>query len=261
MSPLARLTAVLEDIGEAAIAVSGGVDSMTLAYAAHAESRGRATMFHAVSPAVPAHATDRVRAHAARHGWDLHIVGANEFADPDYLANPINRCFFCKSNLYDRLRAATEATICSGTNTDDLGDFRPGLQAAAERQVRHPFVEAGIDKPAIRALAGRFGLDDIAELPAQPCLASRVETGLRIVPEQLALIDEIERMIAAAIGPGDIRCRMTRAGVRIEVPEPALSAVDAGLRADVEARVGAAGSRLVAIAPYRRGSAFVHPPA
>ena len=112
-----------------------------------------------------------MKAHAETAGWRLRIIGAGEFDDPDYLKNPVNRCYFCKSNLYARIVTATDAVICSGANTGDLGDYRPGLGAAAEKQVRHPFIEAGIDKPVIRALAAKRGLDDLAVLPAQPCLA------------------------------------------------------------------------------------------
>ena len=245
---------VLEGIGEVAIALSGGVDSMTLAHLARA-SGARAAMFHAVSPAVPPHATARVREHALAHGWDLHVVGAGEFDDPDYMANPVNRCYFCKSNLYARLRAATGAVICSGTNTDDLGDFRPGLAAASEQGVRHPFVEAGIDKAAIRALARDLGLPDLAELPAQPCLSSRVETGLAIDPADLAMIDRVEQWLTARLGPGDIRCRVTRDGLRIEVPPAQIAEVQGRLRKPLESEI--AGYRLAAIAPYRMGSAFL----
>lgn len=254
--PLARLIGVLDEIGDVAVALSGGVDSMTLAHVAHARSTANAEMFHAVSPAVPEHATARVREHAASHGWTLHVVGAGEFDDPDYLKNPVNRCYFCKSNLYARLRAASNATLCSGTNTDDLGDFRPGLRAADEKSVRHPFVEAGIDKAGIRAIAAGFGLADIADLPAQPCLASRVETGLPILADQLALIDRIEREVADRIGPGDIRARMTHEGVRLEVPEADLNSANA-LVDSIAAQVAAAGHRFAGIAPYRRGSAFL----
>ena len=251
------LTRVLNDIGEVAIAVSGGVDSMTLAEFAH-RTAVPATMFHAVSPAVPGHATDRVRRHAAARGWDLQVVGAGEFDDPDYVANPVNRCYFCKSNLYSRLRAATDAVICSGTNLDDLGDFRPGLTAAAERDVRHPFVEASIDKNGVRALARSLGLDDVADLPAQPCLSSRVETGIAIDAEALALVDRIERRLTGLLGPGDIRCRVTRQGLRIELPSERIDAFRPLDRRMIEAEIVASGHRLAGIAPYRRGSAFVH---
>lgn len=256
---LDRLIGVLDEIGDVAVALSGGVDSMTLAHVAHARSTANAEMFHAVSPAVPEHATARVREHAAGHGWTLHVVGAGEFDDPDYLKNPVNRCYFCKSNLYARLRAASNATLCSGTNTDDLGDFRPGLRAADEKSVRHPFVEARIDKSGIRAIAAGFGLADIADLPAQPCLASRVETGLPILADQLALIDRIEREVADRIGPGDIRARMTHEGVRLEVPEADLNSANA-LVDSIAAQVAAAGHRFAGIAPYRRGSAFLREP-
>ena len=247
----------LSDMSDIAIACSGGVDSMTLAHIAHAT--GRAQIFHAVSPAVPQHATDRVRAHATRHDWALAVVGAGEFEDPDYLKNPLNRCYFCKTNLYARLRAATDATICSGTNTDDLGDFRPGLGAAAEQGVRHPFVEAGIDKSGIRRLAAHLGLGGVADLPAQPCLASRVETGLPILAPQLDLIDRVERQAASALGPGDIRCRITRAGVWLELPDP--QRADQALRQRVADEASAAGLAFAGIRAYARGSAFLKDPA
>ena len=246
------LKAILQDINDVAIAVSGGVDSMTLAYLA-AESGVRAEMFHAVSPAVPKSATARVKEHAEAAGWTLHIVGAGEFDDPDYLKNPVNRCYFCKSNLYTRIRTATDAIICSGANTGDLGDYRPGLGAAAEKNVRHPFIEAGIDKPAIRALAAERGLTDLADLPAQPCLASRVETGIAINADDLALVDAVETRLAARLGAGDIRCRVTHSGVRVELPKGALGAD----LTDIAEMVNATGRIFVGAAPYQRGSAFL----
>jgi uncharacterized protein len=252
---LKRLTAWFDALGEAAIAVSGGVDSMTLAHIA-AGSSARVQMFHAVSPAVPTHATDRVKAHAAQAGWDLAIVGAGEFNDPDYLRNPVNRCYFCKTNLYGRLAAETDAVISAGTNTDDLGEYRPGLTAASEHRVRHPYVETDVDKAMVRKLAAHLGLDDLAELPAQPCLASRVETGLPILANELTLIDRIERHVAEAIGPGDIRARMTHDGVVLELPPERLDRATE-LSARVAADVTAAGHRWAGMRPYRRGSAFL----
>lgn len=256
---LAAVETALEGAAPAAIAVSGGVDSMTLATIAQRRLGPRAAMFHAVSPAVPPHATARVEDHARRQGWALTVLGAGEFDDPDYLKNPVNRCYFCKSNLYARLRdgAGAGAVLCSGANLDDLGDFRPGLAAAAERGVRHPLVEAGVDKAMVRALAARLGLDDLAELPAQPCLSSRVETGLAIEAADLALIDRVEQGLradlAAAGITGDIRCRLTRAGLRLELPEAAPQAAIAAARAVIEA----AGRPFAGAGPYRRGSAFL----
>ena len=150
---VSALNTVLDDIGRAAVAVSGGVDSMTLALLAGRRSGADCAMFHAVSPAVPAEATARVQEYAVREGWRLTVLDAGEFDDPAYRANPANRCFYCKTNLYGALAARTDATLLSGTNVDDLGDWRPGLKAAQAHGVRHPFVEAGIDKAQVRSIA------------------------------------------------------------------------------------------------------------
>ncbi|ANK79835.1 MAG: adenine nucleotide alpha hydrolase [Rhizobiales bacterium NRL2] len=253
-----RLLAVLRAHEGLTVAVSGGIDSMTLAHVAHRLGERPVRMAHAVSPAVPPAATARVRAYAAREGWDLHVVEAGEFADPDYLKNPVNRCYFCKTNLYDRLAGLAAGAIASGANVDDLGDYRPGLTAAAERDVVHPYVEAGIGKADIRALARRYGLDDIAELPAQPCLASRVETGIAIESADLAFIDRVETLLRRRFGENrTIRCRITAAGVAVEADE-ALAGRFAEMRAMAAADCAAEARRFLGVRPYRRGSAFLH---
>ena len=266
-TPVARLEAVLAALGPMACAVSGGVDSLTLATFAHRHARGAAVrMFHATSPAVPAEATDRTRALAAAEGWDLTIIDAGEFAVAQYRANPANRCYFCKTSLYGAIRPATGAQIVSGTNTDDLGEYRPGLEAAREHGVRHPFVEAGIDKAGVRALARELGLGEVAELPSAPCLSSRVETGIAIDPAVLACIHATETLVRAELAPATVRCRVRAAGVVVELDEAALEA----LAADPVRRgaVGAAVARVfceagfehpVNFARYRTGSAFLHP--
>jgi uncharacterized protein len=255
------LQRVFESCSRVAVAVSGGVDSMTLAHFAQAYFGASATFFHAVSPAVPRAATDRVKAHAAQGGWHLTCLDAGEFADPRYRSNPLNRCYYCKSNLYDRIAAHTDALVFSGANLDDLADFRPGLDAAREHGVRHPFIEAGLGKAAIRALAKRAGLDDLCELPGAPCLSSRVETRLAIDAGELALIDAVEEAIRAALGPVDVRCRLTAAGVRLELVGAALerflSAEFAELRGRAEAMILGAGKLYLGVVPYRRGSAFL----
>lgn len=234
------------------IAVSGGVDSMTLAHVAHAVLEDRARMVHAISPAVPELATRRVREHAMRAGWRLDIVDAGEFEDPRYRANPVNRCFFCKSNLYSTIAGLTEGRIASGTNTDDLGDFRPGLEAAQHWRVVHPYVEAGLDKSAVYALARELRFGDLAALPAQPCLASRIETGIAVTSDDLAFVDLVETLVRAELGPSaTVRCRITHAGVIVETEAGVLPAVDLARVCHESGRV------YLGHRPYRRGAAFL----
>jgi uncharacterized protein len=258
----ARLVEQLDRHERLAIAVSGGVDSMVLAYVAHRFSRAEVTAVHAVSPAVPAASTERVKAHAARHGWRLVLIDAGELQDGDYLANPVDRCFFCKNDLYGTIAATLAGngggTIASGTNTDDLGDYRPGLDAARRHDVVHPFVEAGLDKAAIYALARRFDLDDLAALPAQPCLASRIETGIRVDPVALRFIETVEAAVAGLMPAAEaIRCRVTQQGVFVECSPPPAAALLVPITARVGDLAEAAGFRFRGLRPYARGSAFL----
>lgn len=277
-SPGQALRVVLEEMAATrplAVAVSGGVDSLTLMAFAHdvlSTTPGRVRAFHAVSAAVPPAATGRVRDLAAARGWELALLDAGETADPEYLKNPVDRCRVCKSHLYDALAAATSAgmdrraQILSGTNADDLGDYRPGLEAAAVRGVRHPFVEAAMDKEAVRGLARALGLDHVAALPAQPCLSSRIETGIAIAPELLGLVHDVEEAVRARVTPGaTVRCRVRKAGVVIELDERVLATLDPPTRAALVAHArGLVVDRdlaslppAVELAPYRMGSAFL----
>jgi uncharacterized protein len=258
---VAAVGAVLAEIGDLAVAVSGGVDSMTLAYLAHRALSGRVTMFHAASPAVPPEAGARVRDHAERHGWSLEVISAGEFADPDYRRNPVNRCFFCKTNLYGAIARHCATTIASGTNLDDLGDYRPGLSAAKQYNVRHPWVEAGVDKRAIREIARSFGLDDLAVLPAAPCLSSRLETGVAVSVPALEFVHRVERLVAERIEPQTVRCRVRHAGTAVELDSVGLARLQSesgiGLRAEIAQLSADYGyGAAVRFEPYRMGSAF-----
>lgn len=255
---LARLLALLETLPPLAIAVSGGVDSMTLATIAHRHGATRPLMIHAVSPAVPGPARGLIEDHGAAEGWNLHLLNAGEQDDPRYRANPFDRCYFCKANLYGAIAAVTARTIASGTNLDDLGEHRPGLNAAREHGVVHPFVTTRIGKDGIRALARHLGLTAFAELPAQPCLASRVETGIAINPRDLAFIDRTEGEVRALLGARQtVRVRLRRDGVHLELrPAPAL-AQTADLARLMEAACQAEGRIFAGLDAYRVGSAFV----
>ena len=255
---LSRLVEAIERHAELAIAVSGGVDSMLLAHVAHSHARTAMTAFHAVSAAVPAPSSARVQFHAIKFGWALQMVDADELADPAYRSNPVDRCFHCKSRLYQRIGSLTRVRIASGTNIDDLGDYRPGLEAARCHEVVHPFVEAGLGKRDIYALACELGLDDLAALPAQPCLASRIETGIPVGAGALRFIENAECVLSALLPKsGSIRCRITAEGVYVEC-ETLPSGAEREL---VESRmhVLCAEERRTfrGVRPYRRGSAFL----
>jgi uncharacterized protein len=258
-----RLRCILAKLDTAAVAVSGGVDSLTLATMAYQVMGMRVIMHHATSPAVPAEATERVRRLARSHGWALDIFDAGEFADERYRANPVNRCFFCKTNLYGAIAGRTAAVILSGTNLDDLGDYRPGLEAAKTHAVRHPFVEAGIDKAMVRALAAELGLGDVADLPSAPCLSSRVETGIAIEAPVLRMIEEAEILLRETLAPRTVRCRVRRAGIVAELDPAALAAMDVTMQDRLSRSLQAlaekhgVGPRPVAFAPYKTGSAFL----
>ncbi len=266
----AELEQALRNAAPVAVAVSGGVDSMTLAsFAHHLLGPSAMQAVHATSPAVPAEATARVREEAARAGWQLRVIDAGEFADPAYRANPVNRCFFCKTNLYGSIAGMTSWQVVSGANTDDLGEYRPGLDAARNHDVRHPFVEAGYSKSAVRALARTLGLRDIAELPSAPCLSSRIETGIRVEPEVLAFVHHTEQLVAAKLGTEggaqrSVRCRVRATGVVVELDPASLARFDDADRAALQQLIGAAAptrlaGRPIGFAPYRVGSAFLVP--
>lgn len=222
-SALASLTDWLAEVPHRVIACSGGVDSMLLATIAHRMSPATTTIVHDVTPAVPARATARVADHADLEQWNLQLVTSEEFNDQRYLANPRNRCYFCKSHLYETVTRIASTldhgtTLLSGANADDLGEYRPGLRAADEYGVRHPYVELSIGKSDIRSLATQLGLP-FADLAASPCLASRLYTGTPVTPARLRAVEVGEDVLRQRTGLAIVRCRIDGTSVRVEVTE------------------------------------------
>ncbi len=267
VAALARLRDVLATISQRIVACSGGIDSLLLAHVAHDADASTTLIAHTVTPAVPGDGTARVVDHAERHGWNLHIVRSGEFEDEAYLANPTDRCYHCKSNLYDAVialgeqsRSGMDAVVLSGANLDDLGEYRPGLAAAAEREVRHPYVEAGLTKAEIRSVARHLGLTE-ADLPASPCLASRLYTGTRVTPSRLRAIEAGEALVRERSGIAVVRCRVRESAVLVEVHDADRDLIDDRLLAGVAATMRSIEPSIESVEldsrRYRPGRAFV----
>lgn len=241
------------------IAVSGGIDSMLLAYLANRFSKAEVKTVHAYSPAVPEAAFERVKEHAVLYHWDLHIINAREFDDPNYINNPVNRCYFCKSNLYSRISEKSDGVVFSGTNLNDLDDYRPGLEAAKEQNVKHPYVEVGIDKTTIYALAKHYGLSQLHVLPAQPCLASRVETGIKIDAGDLGFINKVEEKTRKILPElKNVRCRITHQGTFLEIDRLPENILFQHLSNNLSSMCEQEGRIFSGIRTYQKGSAFIN---
>lgn len=271
-TPRARLEAVLITMPHRIVACSGGMDSLVLASVAHAQAPGTTVVGHTQTAAVPAADTARVESMALEHSWDLRIVRSGELQDERYLANPVDRCYFCKSHLYDALdqlatsfpRTSGAPVIVSGANLDDLGEFRPGLRAAAEHGVRHPFVEAQLSKADVRELASTLDLE-LADLPASPCLASRLYTGTAVTRTRLAAVSAGEVTLRRLTGIRVARCRLRGTDVLVEILDEDRHRVRDDVLDDVFAVMRAEDPSLRSItvdpAPYRPGRSFVGMPA
>ena len=194
MAELKALQAHLASYGSLALGYSGGVDSSLLAVAAR-QALGRDHFLAVIgrSASYPAAQYDAARELAARFDVPLLEIDTFELADPRYQANTPDRCYFCKSELWDRLAQVADergiAVVADGTNADDLGEHRPGLRAASERRVRSPLAELGWTKDDVRAAARELELP-IWDAPAAPCLSSRLRYGLAVTPERLRQVEE-----------------------------------------------------------------------
>jgi uncharacterized protein len=204
------------------VAYSGGVDSVFLARVAHEVLGHRALAVIADSPSLPRRELQEALAIAGKFQFPVRVVQTAEFENPNYLANPANRCYFCKHELFGQLapiaRAEKFAVIAYGENASDTGDFRPGAQAAAEFQVRAPLKEAGLTKAEIRELSAQLGLPT-ADKPQMACLSSRLPYGEPVTPEKLAMIEQAENVLRD-LGFRDVRVRHHELSSKSEIRNP-----------------------------------------
>lgn len=216
-----QLLTLLGGMGRVAVAFSGGIDSTVVAQAAFLALGSRCLAVTADSSSVARSEISEAQALAAHIGIRHVLVKTGEFANLDYVKNDGARCYFCKDELYGRIEAlASELqfdVICSGANLDDLGDYRPGLKAAAEHKVRHPLQEAGFTKAEVRALALHWNLPTW-DKPASPCLSSRLAPGVQVTAERTGRVEQAE-VYLKTLGLRELRVRLHEGELaRIEVP-------------------------------------------
>ena len=217
---LGQLKTIFAEMEQALIAYSGGVDSTLVAKIAYDVLGDRAIAVTAVSPSLLPEELEDAQVQAAEIGITHKIIDTHEMDNPNYTANPVNRCYFCKSELHDTLKPlATQLGypyVVDGVNADDLRDYRPGIQAAKERGVRSPLAEVGVTKAEVRQLSQQLSLP-WWDKPAQPCLSSRFPYGEEITIAKLQRVGRAE-IYLRRLGWQNLRVRSDGDTARIELP-------------------------------------------
>jgi len=263
LNKLDHLRELLRSYGSCLVAYSGGVDSVFLARVAADVLGAKSLAAIADSPSLPRRELEEALSLARQFNIPVQVVRTQEFNNPEYLANPNNRCYFCKHELFTELeplaRSGGFAVIAYGENASDVGDHRPGAKAAAEFQVRAPLKEAGLTKAEIREFSAQLGLPT-ADKPQMACLSSRIPYGEAVSPEKLRMIEQAENVLRD-LGFHDVRVRHHELKLgemaRIEV---GLAELQKLLSEDVGSRVAAALKQIgylhvtLDLQGYRRGS-------
>ncbi len=255
-----RLLELLQGYGSCAVAFSGGLDSTVVAKAAQLALGDRAVAVTGVSASLAGGELDECVTLARQIGIRHEVIRTDELSIPGYQANSGNRCYFCKTELFVKVQQLAArlgvAVVCDGTNHDDRGEHRPGMQAGRERQVRSPLAECELTKAEIRQLAAAWELP-IWDKPATPCLSSRIAYGETVTPERLAMIAAAEEFLRGH-GFQPLRVRYHKGDMaRIEVSLEALPRLfEPGFRAEVVEKLKALGFKFVSVdlEGFRSGS-------